>query len=253
MGGTTIVTANALDNTGTIDIQSGTLGVSGNISGSGQIDIGNNVTLELHGTSSNPVLFEGTTGTLQIDSSGTSSPFSIVGNGSAISATDIIDLPNISYDPSADSYSSDVITVSDGTGTVTIDVIGGVGSNTFTFVSDGHGGTEIYDPPATSPGSSGLSTLSSSTGRTGSVSIGGNDTFVFHPGMGAETIKSNPQDIIELDGFANVQNLQQLASDITSNAHGDALIELGHNDSITVAGMTAAQLQAHLQSFVHLH
>jgi hypothetical protein len=112
------------------------------------------------------------------------------------------------------------------------------------------GNTFIVDPPGT-----GSPSASSST-NSGSVLIGGpgNDTFVFHPGMGAETISNfAPQDTIELDQFANVQNLQQLASDITSNAHGDALIELGHGDSLTVAGMTAAQLQAHLQSFVHLH
>jgi hypothetical protein len=114
--------------------------------------------------------------------------------------------------------------------------------------SDGHSGTEIYDPPGTGS--------SSASSNSPSVSIGGagNDSFVFHPGMGAETISNfNSQDIIELDHFANLQNLQQLASDITSNAHGDALIELGHGDSVTVAGMTAAQLQAHLTSFVHLH
>jgi hypothetical protein len=66
---------------------------------------------------------------------------------------DIIDVKNISFDLAADSYNpnTDVITVSDGTAadTITIDVVGGIGSgNTFTFQSDGHGGTELYDPPA---------------------------------------------------------------------------------------------------------
>jgi Ca2+-binding RTX toxin-like protein len=118
-------------------------------------------------------------------------------------------------------------------------------------VEQQNGNTFIVDPPGT-----GVSATESPNTNTSSVLIGGpgNDTFVFHPGMGAETISNfNPQDTIELDHFANVQNLQQLASDVTSSAHGDALIELGHSDSITVAGMTAAQLQAHLQSFVHLH
>jgi serralysin len=93
--------------------------------------------------------------------------------------------------------------------------------------------------------------------QTVSISFGGpgNDNFVFAPGVGADTIVNfNPQsDTIELDGFANVHGTKQLASLITNDAHGDAVIELGYNDSITVAGMTAAQLQAHLASFVHLH
>jgi FecR protein len=90
-----------------------------------------------------------------------------------------------------------------------------------------------------------------------SVSVGGpgHDNFVFAPGIGADTIANfNPQaDTIELDHFANVQNQQELAAAITSNAHGDAVIELGHNDSVTIPGMTANYLQAHLQSLVHLH
>ncbi len=73
--------------------------------------------------------------------------------------------------------------------------------------------------------------------------------------MGAETINNfNPQvDTIELDHFANVQNVQQLAALITPDAHGDAVIELGHNDSISHPRHDASYLQAHLQSLVHLH
>ncbi len=89
------------------------------------------------------------------------------------------------------------------------------------------------------------------------ISMGGpgDDNFVFAPGVGADTIINfNPQqDTIELDNFGNIQNVQQLASMITSDAHGDAVIELGHNDSVTIPAMSASYLQAHLQSVVHLH
>jgi hypothetical protein len=114
---------------------------------------------------------------------------------------------------------------------------------TFSFASDGNGGTLITDPPATRPGPS--------------VSVGaaGEDIFVFHPGMGAETVNNfNPQaDTIELDHFTNVQNQQQLAEAITTDANGDAVIELGHNDSITIPGVSSTYLQQHLQTLVHLH
>jgi hypothetical protein len=90
-----------------------------------------------------------------------------------------------------------------------------------------------------------------------SVSIGGpgNDNFIFQPGIGADTIANfNPQvDTIELDHFTNIQSIQELASFITSDTHGDAVIDLGHNDSITLPGMSAAQLHTVLQNVVHLH
>jgi probable HAF family extracellular repeat protein len=88
--------------------------------------------------------------------------------------------------------------------------------------------------------------------QTVSVTIGGpgNDNFVFGPGIGADTIVNfNPQhDAIELDHFASAQTIQELQSLITADAHGDAIINLGHNDSITLANTTTAQLQQAIQA-----
>jgi hypothetical protein len=88
--------------------------------------------------------------------------------------------------------------------------------------------------------------------QTVSVTVGGpgGDNFVFKPGIGLDTIVNfDPtHDTIELDHFANIQSVQQLESLITSDAHGDAVIALGHHDSITVAGVTAAHLQQAAQS-----
>jgi hypothetical protein len=113
-----------------------------------------------------------------------------------------------------------------------------ISSGTLSFASDGHGGTVITDPPATS------SCITS-------VSVGGvgGDTFAFTPGVGADTVVNfNPRvDAIELDHFANV-HVQQLASLITQDAHGDALIELGHHNGIALPGVTARYLQAHLSN-----
>ena len=112
--------------------------------------------------------------------------------------------------------------------------------------------TQSYNITASDP-----QTTAETVSQIVSVSIGGsgNDQFIFQPGVGADTIVNfNPeQDIIELDHFANVQTMQQLSSLITSDAHGDAMIELGHNDSITIPGLTQTYLQAHLEALVRLH
>ena len=88
-----------------------------------------------------------------------------------------------------------------------------------------------------------------------SISGAGNDTFVFHPGEGTQTINNfNLQpDTIELDHFANIQNVQELAAAITPDLHGNAVLELGHGDSIAIPGVSATYLQPHLQSLVHVH
>ena len=78
----------------------------------------------------------------------------------------------------------------------------------------------------------------------------GNDNFVFAPGIGADTITNfNPQqDTIELDHFAVTQTVQELQTLITTDAHGDALINLGNHDSITLANVHLADL--HASSFI---
>ena len=50
-----------------------------------------------------------------------------------------------------------------------------------------------------------------------------------------------------------MQNQQQLAEAITTDASGDAVIELGHGDSITIPGVSTSYMQQHLQSLMHLH
>jgi hypothetical protein len=91
-----------------------------------------------------------------------------------------------------------------------------------------------------------------SVNQTISVTVGGpgNDNFVFAPGIGADTITNfNPQhDTIELDHFATAQTVQELEALVTSDAHGDAVINLGHNDSITLPGVTDTQLQQVIQA-----
>jgi hypothetical protein len=112
--------------------------------------------------------------------------------------------------------------------------------------------TQSYELNVTDPQNS-----ATITKETISVSIGGpgNDNFIFKPGIGADTIVNfNPQvDTIEFDEFANAKTLQQLASLIAHDAHGDAVIDLGHNDSITVPGLTHTYLQTHLEALVRLH
>jgi len=259
-GGNLYVEA-SVDNAGTgqIEVQSGTLTLNDAVTGTGSAIIAGGATLDFAAAASvsqitfnngsgptyGEVIFGNESGLNHLDAT----VYGFAGSNS--SNSDVIDL--------AGTWTQQSETTSGGNTTLVLaDSANGGETVTLTFdnftdsltvVSDGHGGTEIYDPPGTG------SSSASSNGGSVSITGPGNDTFVFHPGMGAETISNfNPQvDNIELDHFANAQNFQQLAADITSNAHGDALIELGHNDSITVAGMTAAQLQAHLQSFVHLH
>jgi hypothetical protein len=88
--------------------------------------------------------------------------------------------------------------------------------------------------------------------QTLSVTIGGagNDNFVFAPGIGTDTVTNfNPQqNTIELNHFTDAQTIQELQSLITTDVHGDAVINLGHNDSITLANTTTTQLQQAIQA-----
>ena len=252
-GGTlTLETGTIITNNGVMEaLNGGTLQILDPVTGSGSAIIAGGTMIFDAQSNMNVTFNNGPNGTtygelVLGDASGFSGQISgFTGTAPDPAHSDAIDLVGINYNSSAfsETYnaSNGLLTVTDGThaASFTFDNFNG----TLSFASDGNGGTLITDPAATG-------------GSNTSVSVGGpgNDTFVFQPGIGAETIGNfNPRaDTLELDHFANVQNIQQLAALIGTDAHGDAVIELGHNDSITLPGVTQSYLQAHLQSLVHL-
>ncbi len=220
---------------------------------SGTVTIGSGTTLDICAASTATVSFTNgdgkpTYGELvlgdAVDFTGQISGFA--GTAPDTAHSDAIDLEGINYNSSgfSETYGAakGLLTVSDGShsASFTFDNFDG----TLSFASDGTGGTLVTDPPTTGSSSASVS-----------ISGPGNDTFLFHSGMGAETLANfNPRaDTIELDHFANVQNVQELASLISNDGHGGAFIQLEHSVSIDIPGVTASYLQAHLQSLVHLH
>jgi hypothetical protein len=90
------------------------------------------------------------------------------------------------------------------------------------------------------------------------VSIGGPgaDTFVFTPGVGTDVITNfsghgGAGDHIELDNF-QAQNFSELQALMhpANNGH-DTVIDLGHGDGVTIAGVAPSQL--HASDFVFHH
>ncbi|MGY4318352.1 hypothetical protein [Bradyrhizobium sp. JR3.5] len=106
-------------------------------------------TLELTGASNASVTFQGSTGTLKLDNSA-----SFSGTVAGMTGSDAIDFANINFaNVHTPTFSGDsshgTLTVTDGTVTASIALLGNYMASTFTTSSDGHGGTLVVDPPAT--------------------------------------------------------------------------------------------------------
>jgi len=223
----------------------------------------------------------GTTENITLDGNYTQGEFALAIDVTPSGGTDLESVPsvdstavpgtsdvvgNISF---ADSNANDTLSAS-----VTSDGAGYVGTFSFDPATESNGTASVgfefslgndqnnLTPGETLTQSYGVSVTdaqnpAANMNQTVSVSIGGagNDNFVFQPGIGADTIINfNPRaDTIELNGFSNAQTVQELQSLITSDAHGDAVLDLGHHDSITLPGTSPAELHAILQSAVHLH
>ena len=109
------------------------------------VDAGN--TLEIASASSAAISFSGTTGTLKLDNSP-----SFTGTVAGMSANDTIDFTDLNFGtiatPSfAGSSSAGTLTVTDGSHTANIALLGNYLASTFVASSDGHGGTLVVDPP----------------------------------------------------------------------------------------------------------
>jgi hypothetical protein len=283
----TLDTGNTITNYGLLEASNGgTLHVQDAVTGGSAVIAGG--TMEFDAASSVAVTFDnGAGGTsygvlVLIDPSHfTGNVSGFVGTAADLAHSDGIDVVGVNFNSGqfSDAYDSStgVLTLSDGTTTDTLQFVGFKGDvNNFHFAEDANGtGTLVTDPPGLAKSAT-VSILSSETtnsenaaqssnlatadsqqsvadgGQNGSVAIGGpgGDHFVFASSIGAETLSNGnaQQDTIELDQSAHAQTIQELQSLITTDAHGDALINLGHHDSVTPIGTTTPELQQLIQA-----
>ncbi len=149
--------------------------------------------------------------------------------------------PNSPTPPTNDHIS---LTVDDGSGTDTLNVVFNQSGTAGTL--EGTAGKDVIYAPG------GQNTI-----LTG---LAGNDTFVFHPDSASADVISNggaqdfhpydagnpagEADHIQLDGFTSYSSFADIAPHITNDGSGNAVIDLGSGQTITVAGVAATQLHA---------
>jgi hypothetical protein len=107
-------------------------------------------TLEINAPYAGPVTFAGSTGTLQLEN-----PSSFTGTVAGLTGQDTLDLlyinPGTVHTPTySGNTSGGILTVTNGTHTANIALLGNYLASTFVASSDGHGGTAIVDPVLTS-------------------------------------------------------------------------------------------------------
>ncbi|WFU40503.1 FecR domain-containing protein [Bradyrhizobium sp. CB82] len=138
--GSTSITG-AIVNTGSIEIDSGTLTVFGSLSGSGSVTIDANATLDVKATVWQTLTFSGAGAELQIDTA------SFGGSVAGFAATDKLDLSTITFDGGTTaSYDAETgnLVVSDAYGhSITVKLVGDYSNAHFAGSDDGTGHTLI--------------------------------------------------------------------------------------------------------------
>ena len=212
------------------------------------VTIASGATLTVDTPTASDIVFLGSTGALDLaqPSSFTGEIAGFTGTAANSSSSDVIDLAGINYNSGSfsENYNSmtGVLTVSDGTNSVELTFIDFTG--TLKFASDGTGGTDIYDPPATGSCEK-------------SVTIGGpgNDNFVFHPANATDTsVHWNAQQATGVfDHIADAELGRHLALFITGG-DGDAVTEYGYHDASALPDAATTQLQQIAQAhYIHSH
>ena len=116
------------------------------------VTVADGVTVEVSGASAQAVTFAGTTGTLKLDNA-----TAFTGNVSGLTGSDTLDLANVSYGPNTTaSFSGNAtggtLTVTDGSQSAHIALVGDYLTSGWTLSSDGQGGTAVVDPALSSSG-----------------------------------------------------------------------------------------------------
>jgi hypothetical protein len=132
-----------------LQINTATRGTAG--AGSGNLSITNNAELELYGPSKANVTFSSGTGELKLDDS-----LAFTGRISGLTGADALDLSDVGYGPNTRaSFSGNskggTLTVTDGSNTAHIALLGNYLSSGWTLSSDGNGGVVVVDPPLSAP------------------------------------------------------------------------------------------------------
>jgi hypothetical protein len=150
----TVVIDSAVTNTGTLKVNSGLMQINAAVTGAGKINIGDG-TLEISvAHAAEAVRFTTTTGILQLDNSQT---YTGAVTGFTTSTGTEFDLRDIGFSSGGThatfvdngSHTGGTLTVSDGTHTAKIKLVGNYTGSTFDVADDGHGGTIVTDPPKT--------------------------------------------------------------------------------------------------------
>jgi hypothetical protein len=134
----------------TIANQQPALDITGSISGTGTIIIAGHSTLELGDAvpATQIVTFAGSTGTLVLDHAARFAG-KVSGFSGDAAGSDLIDLKDIDFQSGqfTNSYANGVLTLSDGTNTAHISLIGNYTLANFKIAADGAGGTQVTHPP----------------------------------------------------------------------------------------------------------
>jgi hypothetical protein len=149
--GTVDLTGGGVVNSGKLWADGGNLTVTGSLTGSGSDEITGNSMIEFGGAvaSGQAMSFDtGSTGTLLLDKS---QSFAGTVAGLAQNGSNFLDLSDITFGAAtkatySGTSSSGTLQVTDGTHTAEISLLGNYTASTFVTASDGHGGTLVHDP-----------------------------------------------------------------------------------------------------------
>jgi hypothetical protein len=209
------------------------------LNGDGVIGIpsGAGATVQTANAASGITTFDGATLTLDASTASNEQIVGFTGNG-APAGSDQIDLRGLSYNSLQASFnsSSDTLSLSDGSTTVSLQFLGQYSQDNFHFADDGNGGTLVIAaaPPGQSGGANQVSNLAAQ------------DTFVFAPNFGQVSLANfaPATDTLQFSKsvFANVAAVLAATHD---DASGNAVITDAAHDTITLQHVTTAQLLAH--------
>ena len=205
-------------------------------------------TAEIKSASSQSVTFASSTGTLILDTS-----VAFTGHVSGVAGSDALDMVDIAFHTGMQATftgntSGGTLSVTDGTHSAAITLVGDYTHSGWTVTNDGAGGTRVVDPPLDGP--------ATGTGTPIETSPMATTATTFGRGSGQEQIVVEPAKLgaggeLQLD--ANVAGnelwLSRTAGGVASATGSDLEIDiLGSSDRLTLAGLfnqaPAAQITA---------